>query len=161
MTRPHLLLAVCLAVLALPAARVAAQDDDAGTTDYTRVRWETYREAQARARAESKPLLLDFSAPGDTYCARMQRETWTDRRVIHFLNDHFAMARIDTERLPAMARKFGVKGLPTVWFLDEAGKRLTHTDGFVSADNLIPLLQFVAARDYEWTDYSTWLEHRK
>lgn len=161
--RPAVRLAAVIALVALVPSAVpaAAQDDDVETTDYSRIHWQDYRAAEARAREENKPLLLDFTAGWDHYAAKMQRETWTDRRVIRYVNDHFAVARIDTDDLPALAHKFNVKGLPTLWFLDDAGKRLTHTDGFVSADNLLPLLQFIVDRDYEWTDYTTWLQHRK
>lgn len=130
-------------------------------TDYSRVQWQTLREAQDRAQAEQKPLLIHFTAPWCGWCKKMQRETYGVPAVIHYLNDNFAMAMVDTDKLPAMATKYQVEGLPTLWFQDSGGKRLTKLDGFTSAENLLPLLEFIVARDYEWTDYQTWLERRK
>ena len=131
------------------------------TTDYSRVHWQNLREAQARSQAEQKPLLIHFTAPWCGWCKKMERETYSVPAVIHYLNDNFTMAKVDTDKLPAMATKYQVEGLPTLWFQEDGGKRLTRLDGFTSADNLMPLLEFIVARDYEWTDYKTWLERRK
>ncbi len=71
------------------------------------------------------------------------------------------MARIDTDKLPAMGRKFDVKGLPTVWFLDDTGQPPDPPDGFVGRTISCPCCSSSWTSDYEWTDYSTWREHRK
>jgi len=140
------------------AAGMSARAEDG---DDIYVRWESHREATERARAEDKPLLLHFTAPWCKWCDKMRRETYADRAVRAYLNEQFTMAMIDTEKLPGLARKYGVKGLPTLWFLSADGKRLTRLDGFVSAENLLPLLEFVATKAYETYDYQPWLERRR
>ena len=157
MKRPgHAALAVAV-LLAAFAARARAAD----APDNRNVRWESHREAQERARREDKPLLIHFTAPWSKWCDKMRRETYADRAVRAYLNEHFALTMIDTAKLPAMAAKYEVEGLPTLWFLDAEGRRLTHLDGFVSAENLLPLLEFIVARAYETSDYQTWRERRK
>ncbi|MFN2370650.1 MAG: thioredoxin family protein [Candidatus Krumholzibacteriia bacterium] len=151
-----------LALGAVPGSvRPASAQQEEPTPDTRRVRWETLRQAQDRAAADQKPLLIHFTAPWSGGCKQMHRETYRDPRVIRYLNEHFAMAEVDIEKLPALARKFAVEGLPTLWFLESGGRRLTRLDGFTPAENLLPLLEFIVARDYEWTDYATWLERRR
>ncbi|MBE0565212.1 MAG: thioredoxin family protein [Krumholzibacteria bacterium] len=160
----HLLpvLGLVLAADLMPSRAPSASAQVPATAAESRhVRWESHREAEARSLAEQKPLLIHFTAPWSGWCKKMQRETYADRRVVRYLNEHFAMAMVDTDKLPAMARKFAVEGPPTLWFLEPGGRRLTHLAGYTSADNLLPLLEFIVARDYEWTDYGTWLKRRR
>lgn len=157
MRRPSSVFIVGVAVLVVAAAVARAQD----TPDPRYVRWESLRDAQERALREGKPLLMHFTAPWSKWCDKMSRETYADRRVRAYLNEHFALAMVDTEKLPAMGRKYQVEGVPTLWFLDAEGKRLTHLDGFVSAENLLPLLEFIVTGAYETYDYEIWRDRRR
>jgi thioredoxin-related protein len=151
-----LLLSLAATLLAVPAV---AQDDD--QPDNRWVYWQSYREAVERSQAEGIPLLLHFTARWCKWCDKMKRETYADRHVIRYLNANFAMAMVDTEKLPALARKYDVEGLPTLWFLDGGGQRLTHIPGYVSAETLLPLLEFISTGAYESSGYDKWLERRK
>jgi len=148
---------IVFAVLLAAAALARTQD----APDPLYVNWESHRAAQERSRREGKPLLMHFTAPWSKWCDKMRRETYGDRKVRAYLNEHFAMTMIDTEKLPAMARKYQVEGLPTLWFLDAEGQRLTHLDGFVSPENLLPLLEFIVTEAYKTFDYETWRERRR
>lgn len=160
----HLLPVLGLALAATllpPRTPSAVAQAPQAAVESRHVLWESYREAEARSLAEQKPLLIHFTAPWSGWCKKMQRETYADRRVVRYLNEHFAMAMVDTDKLPAMASKFAVEGPPTLWFVEPGGRRLTRLTGYTSADNLLPLLEFIVAGDYAWTDYGTWLERRR
>ncbi len=147
-----------LAALLMPGVRAAAEDGE--KIDYRSVRWESFREASERSRRENKPLLIHFTATWCKWCTKMKMETYADRRIIHHLNDNYAMAMVDTEKLPALARKFRVESWPTLWFLDSAGARLTNYPGFASTENLLPLLEFISSKAYTEHAYQDWLKGR-
>ena len=87
----------------------------------------------------------------------MLKETYTDPKVIRYLNENFTAVMVDTEKLPSLARKYRVEGLPTLWFLDSRGKGLTSIEGFVGPDKLLRVLKYVGTKAYEEVDYQTWV----
>ena len=162
-----LLMVVALTALLPPAAFAQEEVESVENQpaeekhDNRFINWESYREATARSRAEDIPLLLHFMTDSDAYCRKMAREAYGDTKVIRYLNENFAMAMVNIEQVPAMARKYEVDGLPTLWFLDGEGKRLTHVPGIMSTERLLPLLEFIHTKAYETSGYDKWLEHRK
>ena len=145
-----------LAVL-LPADPAVAGDQE----DNRAVWWLTYREALDTAAAHDKPVLLHFTASYSGICRKMKRETYADRQVIRYLNENFAVAMVDIERLPSLARKYNVDSLPTIWFLDPTGKPLTAVEGEVGVKKMLRIAEYVSQKIYLHTDYQTWLDKRK
>lgn len=152
---------VILAALAAVAPAIAEDEAPPAEVDAVRIGWLPQREAATTSRTEGKPLMMYFSAPGDTWCRKLERNTLSNSDVVRYLNTHFIATEIDVDEVPALGRKFGVKGLPTLWFLDAEGERLTSLDGYLGPDSLLPLLEFIVTKGYEWTDYETWRERRK
>jgi thioredoxin-related protein len=148
-------LLLALVLLAAAAGSPARAEEDNRSVD-----WLTYREALERGAARDRPILLHFTASYSSLCRKMKRETYSDRRVIRYLNENFAVAMVDIERLPSLARKFDVEALPTVWFLDAAGKPLTSVAGEVGPEKMLRIAEYVREKIYEHTDYQTWLDKR-
>jgi thiol:disulfide interchange protein len=69
------------------------------------VRWVDVDSAAARAAAEGKPLLYDFSAHWCRPCTQMEREVFADAQAAEFINRTFIAARItdDDDRQAARA----------------------------------------------------------
>ena len=148
---------LCLALVASATAQVAEDEK----IDNRFIRWETHREATDRSRVENKPMLIYFTARWSEYGEKMDRETYGDIRVKRYLNENFTMTTVDIEKLPAMAKKYGVAGPPALWFLDARGRKLTNVPGFISPERLLPLLEFIATGAYETREYQDWLDERK
>lgn len=128
--------------------------------DNRSVNWESYREATERSQREDKPMLLHFTTRWCKWCTKMKLETYADRHVIRYLNENFTMAMVDTEQLPALASKFRVESVPTLWFLNAEGGRLTNVPGFMSAERMLPLLEFIVTEAYKENAYDDWLKRR-
>ena len=56
-----------------------------------------YEEALACARAQNKPLLVDFVGHTCSNCKKMYAEVWSDPRVLQLLNDYFIIVAIYTD----------------------------------------------------------------
>jgi thiol:disulfide interchange protein DsbD len=111
------------------------------------VEWLT-SEAQAleRARSEGKPIIIDFYADWCAACKELSKITFVDRRFVAEAQ-RFVLVKIDgtdeTEEIEKLYERYGVRGLPTVLFLDSSGKvraDLTVT-GFLPADKFADLMR--------------------
>ncbi|MCB9745331.1 MAG: thioredoxin family protein [Alphaproteobacteria bacterium] len=97
----------------------------------------------ARAAAEGKPMVLDFTADWCAACKELEHLTYTDERVISRAKG-FVTVMVDatSDKDPEVARlfeKYGVTGLPNVLFIRPDGtviQELTLT-GFEEADTFV------------------------
>lgn len=101
--------------------------------------------ALARAQAEGKPLMIDFTAEWCAACHEMEKLTYTDPRVIAAA-EGFVPVMIDcTEKgdptVVELQKRYGVTGLPTVVFVRPDGTKVGETIGFVEADAFLPHMQ--------------------
>lgn len=149
---PFLLLAALSLLLAVPLA--AAADD--GKDVPRGIDWVGYNEALSVGRDFDKPVFIHFTARWCKWCVKMQNETYSDPKVINYMTENFVAVKIDTEQNPALSRKYNVQSVPTLWFLDSAGKGLTSINGYVGPDNFMLVLEFIKTQAYEETDYQTW-----
>jgi thioredoxin:protein disulfide reductase len=100
--------------------------------------------ALARARAEGRAVLIDFTAEWCAACHELDRETWTDPEVARELADFVAL-RIDlTRNTPendAIRDRWKVAGLPTVIVLNGDGGEVERFFGFRPPEQVLPLLR--------------------
>jgi len=150
--RPFLLVILLLLIFVSGAA--VAEDAEEKLRSIT---WVGYNEALSVGRDFDKPVSLHFTAPWCKWCKKMQKETYTDAKVIRFMTENYAAVMINTETLPSLARKFKVESLPTLWFLDSQGKALTSIQGYVGPEKLLRVLEYVSTKAYEEVDYQTWM----
>lgn len=80
-----------------PVPAVSAFAPPAADTNFSlskttaKARFTSYEEGMAAARAEGKPVLLDFTGYGCVNCRKMEGAVWTDRRVADMLNNDFVL----------------------------------------------------------------------
>ena len=105
--------------------------------------------ALARARAEGKPVVIDFWADWCVACKELDRGAWSDRAV-QDAAERFVMLKIDaTEESPeveAIWEKYGIVGMPTVLFIDSKGRELpseTRVQSSISGAEMLKRLEAV------------------
>jgi thiol:disulfide interchange protein DsbD len=70
--------------------------------------------ALVRARAENKPLIMDFWAVWCVYCKEMDKTTLRDPEVLKIIRESLVAVKIDYDKNPEAARRYGIRGLPAV-----------------------------------------------
>jgi thiol:disulfide interchange protein DsbD len=113
-------------------------------------------EGLARARAEGRPVIIDFWGDWCAACKELDHTAWSDPRVqeeakrfvtIKMDNSADKMADPRVEALVNAAfEKYGILGQPTVLFIDGQGRELpaaSRVTAVVSADDMLKRMKAV------------------
>lgn len=104
-------------------------------------------EALLKARAENKPIVLDFYAEWCAPCRRMEKTTFADAQVKALL-ERCIVVKVDTDQSPELAQQLGVEGLPDIRFVSPDGKIIRQLRNYQTAESSVRelerLLQTVA-----------------
>jgi thioredoxin-related protein len=103
--------------------------------------WETdFEAASAKAKAEGKHILLDFSGSDWCgWCIRLDKEVFSQKAFKEYADKNLILVLADfpsdkskqsdevKKQNEKLAEKFGVRGFPTVYILDSTGKTVAKT----------------------------------
>ena len=111
------------------------------------INWRSYEEGLAVSKAEKKKVFLHFYADWCVFCAKMARETFQNPAVVSYLNNNFISVRVNTDKEPDTAMRYGVTGLPSTWFLTRMGEAIGTVPGFIPPEILLSMLKEVNGID--------------
>jgi len=130
--------------------------------------WTGLEKAVTKASGEQKAILVDVYTDWCGWCKKMDKEVFVDPAVAGVLSGKFALAKVNAESKETftykgqkvdgigIARGFGVKGYPSIIFLDSKGDMLTMIPGYLDAEQFLPVVLFIGNREYEkmqWDEY--------
>ena len=97
--------------------------------------------ALAQARAQGRPVIIDFWAEWCTACKELDKTAWADPRV-QAAAGRFVTVKVDgtddTDAFQTVFDKYAVVGMPTVVFIDSAGREVPErVIGAVDADEML------------------------
>lgn len=104
-----------------------------------------FLDAMAKAASENKPIVLDFTASWCVPCQRMLQETFPDAKVARLL-EQFVLVKVDTDKHPALATKYGAVALPDIRLLSPDGEELRRFRDFQGPTAFAEALEQVLAR---------------
>jgi thiol:disulfide interchange protein DsbD len=105
--------------------------------------------ALAQAKADCKPVMIDFFAEWCAACKELDEVTYTAKEVLDE-SRRFVSIKVDgtedDELTASLQNQFGVQGLPTVAFVDHSGKVLQspRVTGFLPPEAFLKEMQKVA-----------------
>jgi thiol:disulfide interchange protein DsbD len=104
-------------------------------------------EALALAKAEGRPVIIDFWAEWCTACKELDKIAWSDPRV-KAAAARFVAVKVDatetTDEVERLAAKYDVPGMPTVIFIDAQGREVRQrVIGAIEADEMLQRLAAV------------------
>jgi thioredoxin-related protein len=119
-----------LALLALLMANLFASD----------IAWnDTYEQAQAKAKKESKPLLVLITSEQCRWCRKFEATTLQDEDVISKLNSKFVTVHVTRDK-SIYPKNLTAKMVPMNYFLDANGKVIYSMPGYWPVDDYQSIL---------------------
>ena len=125
------------------------------------ITWNDYTPGMALAKKEGKSIFLYFHAPWCGYCVKLKKSTFKDDRIKAYLKNNFVSISVDTDKRQSLARQWGVRGLPTLWFLESDGMKINNLPGYVDADQLLSILQYIHTKSYKNMNYQEFVNQNK
>ncbi len=125
------------------------------------ISWYGFEEGMKKAKSEKKYIFVDFYTEWCTYCKKLESETYTDEKVYKYLNDKFVPIKVNAESQnkvsfagqklteQELAATFGVSSYPTLFFMNGEKDALGQIPGFVTADDLFMIANYVATNSYK------------
>ena len=100
-----------------------------------------WQEALKKAEKAGKPIFLDISASWCGPCKMLKSRTFPNQKVGEFYNTNFVNVMVDGEKGEGieLARKYNIRGYPTLIFLDRSGEVIAQTAGFRNPEQLIKI----------------------
>lgn len=102
--------------------------------------WMTdFEAAQAKAKAEGKPMLVDFTGSDWCgWCIKLDKEVFSKAAFKEYASENLILVEIDFPRgkkqsaelkaqNEALAEKYGIRGFPTILLMDSTGEVIEKT----------------------------------
>jgi thioredoxin-related protein len=106
-----------------------------------------YQAGLKLAQQTGRPVLLSFHAPGCSWCAKMDAETFTDPAVVE-ASRNFVCVIVESETEKAALTRYNVTEYPTTLLTDPQGHLLSISTGYVPASELLPALRRIETRRF-------------
>ncbi|HVO76968.1 MAG TPA: thioredoxin fold domain-containing protein [Candidatus Bathyarchaeia archaeon] len=163
MKKTHILLiaALCIALAAGCGGNGGSKDSEAVYAASEAKMWLSFNDGMALAAKEQKHVVIDFYTSWCHWCKVMDKETFSNAEVKKFLAENFVTIRVDAESKKGeliykgatytpveLARKFGVRGYPSLAYLDRKGELVQVIPGYWPAKNFLPLLHYMEKECY-------------
>jgi thioredoxin-related protein len=121
--------------------------------------WHLFEDALTLADTTDRPVLVDIAAPWCGWCHKMKQEVYPslaselqDQFVTTRLNrdDHKKVYRYKGEKFTSfrLAQKLNAETVPTIVFLTSDGDYLLHLSGFIEANELRPVFNYISTKAY-------------
>ena len=99
----------------------------------------SFDEALKKAKEEKKDLFVDFYADWCGPCKAMESQVFTQPEVGEYFNTHFVCVQVNVEAKEnsEVVKKYDVKVLPTMVFINREGKEMRRVKGAMVAAALM------------------------
>ncbi|WP_051585796.1 thioredoxin domain-containing protein [Caldanaerobius polysaccharolyticus] len=93
--------------------------------DAHRIKWRQWGdEAFKEAKQQDKPVLLSISAVWCHWCHVMDETSYSDDKIIDYINKNFIPVRVDTDQRPDVNERYNMGGWPSTVVLTPGGRIL-------------------------------------
>ena len=142
------------------------------------IQWVSFEDALALSTKEPKKIFLDIYTGWCGWCKKMDASTFKDPKVVSYMNKNFYAVKLDAETKDTITYKEknytfvaayksnevaafllnGQMSYPTSVYLDEKSDPITSVPGFLTSDQLLPILKYFGEDIYKtkkWEEYQS------
>ncbi len=149
-----LIIVLCIALMVLPAQAAAKLRTGA------KINWASYEEAQ-KAGNDSRKFFIYFYTDQCGYCKLLEANTFTDERVIDYINNNYTPVRVNAGKEIKIASRFGIQGVPDLRFLSSEGENIARWPGYIESARLLAMLQYIHTESYKKMKFSDFVKEQK
>lgn len=120
--------------------------------------WLPYAEGMALGKSQKKKVFINFFATWCSFCKMMDTKTFKDAAVIDYLNANFITVKVDVDRERDVAAQYNISPLPDMWFISEKGEAIGNKPGYISPEEMLPVLKFIKTDSYLKMSYQDFLD---
>lgn len=130
----YIYLIALLILSSLPTEKVFAQDQ---------INWLTFEEAAEKTAQEPKMVFVDVYTDWCGWCKKMDKETFTDKNVVEYINKNFYPVKLNAEKTDrtfdfrgqsyteaSIARAMRVTSYPNFIIMDSSMENITQYPGY-------------------------------
>lgn len=152
------------------------QSDDKST-----IQWMSFQEAVQLNQTQPKKIFIDVYTHWCGWCKKMDQSTFLEPKVVEYINQHYHAVKFDAETrdtihfrdhafayIPAnkanelaVSLLSGKMSYPSYVFLDEKFNLLTPVAGYLTKEQLLPILSYFGSNIYlekKWEEYQQLLK---
>ncbi len=122
------------------------------------IAWEGFSDGMAKGKQSDKPILLYFHADWCTYCKKLKKTTFKNKAVLNYLAQNFVSISVDSDKNKKLSNQWHVTGLPTLWFLEPDGSKISKIPGYVNADQFIKFLKYINTKSYQTKKFNEFVK---
>ncbi|EPR65633.1 thioredoxin family protein [Cyclobacterium qasimii] len=118
------------------------------------IEWHSFEEVIEKTAENPKMILVDVYTDWCGWCKKMDRNTFTDPKVIAYVNENFYAVKLNAEDRKkkfefkgeeyngqTMARQMKVRSYPNFVIMDSAMESITQLPGYREPDNFVSSLK--------------------
>ncbi len=120
--------------------------------------WNKHEEGFSLAEKQNKKIFLYFHADWCTFCKKLEQTTFGNREVIEYLNENFISISVDSDMEKSLSKKFGVRGLPTLFYLKPNSDRIHGRPGYIDEVSFLKILKYINTDSYEKMKFSDYVK---
>lgn len=108
----------------------------------SKVKWaSSFSSAMKESKKTGKPIFIDFYATWCGPCRMLDEQTYPDAKVVAE-SRKWVMLKVDVDKNPGMAQRYGIQSLPTLAFMNLDGKITGQAIGFRDAKQFVQSLRY-------------------
>lgn len=100
---------------------------------------DTFAEAQAKAKKESKPMLVLITSEQCRWCRKLEATTLQDESIIERINTQFKAVHVTRDK-SVYPKNLSAKMVPMSYFLDGDGKVIYSIPGYWPSEDYQSIL---------------------
>ena len=122
------------------------------------VSWLPYEKGMTLGKSQKKKVFINFFATWCSFCKMMDTKTFKDAAVIDYLNANFITVKVDVDKEQDVAAQYNIRPLPDMWFISEKGEAIGNKPGYISAEEMLPVLKFIKTDSYLKMSYQAFMD---
>jgi thioredoxin-related protein len=91
----------------------------------------------------------------------MEAESFTNPEIRDYLTKHFVLIRVDIDKEKKTASSYFVRALPTSWFLEPDGSKITSVPGYAYPTIFLSVLKYVTSESYKKMTLHEYIKSQK